>query len=169
MGPKWVQNGPKGGPKMGPTEVGTKKKSKNVFSLAPPQGVIQGPPPPLKNTVLGRLHQFTPRIHRILEKSAKIPPPRADGPAGAVSRAQPSLSLVAPIDGGVPTRPLRSLWVRFHHLGPDPWLVTSKRGSENRACTVSLFEVVTKRGGVSYTWTRFLQEERGPPPLYPCG
>ena len=47
MGPKWVQNGsktgpkggtkggPKGGPKMGPPEVGTKKKSKNIFSLAP--------------------------------------------------------------------------------------------------------------------------------------
>ena len=43
MGPKRVQNGskmgpkrgPKGGPKMGPPEVGTKKKSKNIFSLAP--------------------------------------------------------------------------------------------------------------------------------------
>ena len=31
-GPK---RGPKGGPKMGPPEVGTKKKSKNIFSLAP--------------------------------------------------------------------------------------------------------------------------------------
>ena len=42
MGPKMS---PKGGPKMGPPEVGTKKKSKNVFSLAPLWGFIQGPPP----------------------------------------------------------------------------------------------------------------------------
>ena len=62
-GPKWVQNGPKwvqsvqngsktgqkgvqggGGPKMGPPEVGTKKKSKNIFSLAPLWGLYRGPP-----------------------------------------------------------------------------------------------------------------------------
>ena len=79
-GPKWVQNGPKrvpkggpkgGGPKMGPPEVGTKKKSKNIFSLALLWGVIG---PPSKNTVLGRLHQSTPRIRPILEKSAGFPP-----------------------------------------------------------------------------------------------
>ena len=61
-GPKWVQSvqngsktgptrGPKGGPKMGPPEVGTKKKSKNIFSLAPLQGVKW---PPSKNHGFGK-------------------------------------------------------------------------------------------------------------------
>ena len=57
MCPKWVQKGvpkrvPKGvkkkskrGSQNGSPEVGTKKKSKNIFYLAPLQGVIQAPPP----------------------------------------------------------------------------------------------------------------------------
>ena len=37
-------------------------------------GVIQGPPPSKKHG-FGKLHQSTPRIRRISEKSAEIPPP----------------------------------------------------------------------------------------------
>ena len=72
MGIKGVQKGSKrgskGGPKIGPPEVRTKKKSKNIFSLAPLQGFIGAPP--LKYTILGRYQPLRPRGRRFPEKSA---------------------------------------------------------------------------------------------------
>ena len=75
-GPKWVQsvqNGSKTGPKRGPPEVGTKKKSKNIFSLALLQGVIQPPPLPKTRFCKGFGHPN----HAIAEfrKKCGTPPP----------------------------------------------------------------------------------------------
>ena len=90
--------------------------------------------PPLKNTGLGRLHQSTPRIRRISEKSAEIPPGgwalRVHGPN--TPSGEP---LRWPTEGGVPFSLLAcilwetSLAHRFHRKSPKSPKSAQKGGT----------------------------------------